>query len=36
LGLLYRVDVAFLDKPLPASLLAVIERDQHLFRERST
>jgi hypothetical protein len=31
LGLLYRVDVVFLDQPLPPSLRSLIERDKRLF-----
>lgn len=36
LGLLYRVDVVFLDQALPAALRSLIERDKRLFWERST
>jgi predicted nucleotidyltransferase len=34
LGLLYRVEVVFLDQPLPAALRSLIERDKRLFWER--
>jgi predicted nucleotidyltransferase len=36
LGLLYRVDVVFLNQALPAALRSLIERDKRLFWERST
>lgn len=36
LGLLYRVDVVFLDQALPDALRCLIERDKRLFWERST